>query len=81
MNPRGFNDLVVFERITQLSREAERERLARLVRSERRGSKAARRIGSARWRGWVQRVRTVPTRPSLRSPLRVPELPGRGDRS
>jgi hypothetical protein len=48
MTPRGFADLVVFERITQLRREAERERLARLVRSERRGTKAARRIGSAR---------------------------------
>jgi hypothetical protein len=79
MNPRSFVELVVFERIAQLSREAERERLARLVRSELRGSKG-RRIGPARWRGWVQRVRTVPTRPSLRSPLRAPELPGRGDR-
>jgi hypothetical protein len=80
MNPCGFADLVVFERIAQLSREAERERLARFVRSERRGSKA-RRIGSARWPGWVQRIRAVLTRPSLRSRLRAPELSGRGDRS
>jgi hypothetical protein len=80
MNPCGFADLVVFERIAQLSREAERERLARLVRSECCGSQA-RRIGSARWRGWVQRIRTLRTRSLLWSPLRAPELPGRGDRS
>jgi hypothetical protein len=77
MNQRGLADLVVFERIAQLSREAERERLARLVRSKRRGSKAR----SARWRGWVQRIRAVLTGRSLRSPLRAPELSGRGDRT
>jgi len=76
MNPRG--DLVVLERIAQLSREAEHERLARLVRSKRGGSKAQR-IGAARWRGWVQRIRAVLARPSLCSPLRAPELSGQGD--
>lgn len=80
MNPRGFAELVAFERIAQLGREAERERLARLVREERRGSQA-RRIGSARWWGWVQRIRTLRTLPSPWSPLRAPELPGRGNQA
>lgn len=60
MNPGGLAELVLFERIAQLSREAERERLARLVRSERRGN--GRGTGSAQWGGWAGRIRAARSR-------------------
>lgn len=48
MNPGGWTEFVVRERIAKLHREAEHQHL---VRSARRGSKA-RRVGSVGWHGW-----------------------------
>ena len=73
MNPRGLAELVLFDGIAQLSREAERERLARLVRTGRGGNRAQP-TRSARWGGWAGRIRAARTQLLHSPPSGRPEL-------
>ena len=75
----GWSELVMWQRIADLSRAAERERLARLVTSKRRSGEA-RRTRSAQWDGWAVRIRAALTR-LLQGPPSGPELLTRGDES
>jgi hypothetical protein len=81
MIPGWWTELAAGERMADLRREAERQRLAHLVGSGRRGS-TARRVGSVRWHGWVGRIRAARIRLRRRPPWRGPAfLTQRGDRS
>ena len=66
MMPGDWSEVVVRERMAELRREAQRERLALLVRSRRGGSAARRR--SARWDRWAAWFRTA----RARLPSRLP---------
>jgi hypothetical protein len=80
MIPGGWTELAVWRGMAQLSRAAERERLARLVRSERRVSEA-RRAGSVPWHRWVGQTAAVRIRLRHRPPSGCLQSLTRGDRS
>jgi hypothetical protein len=64
MIPGWWTEHAVSERLAELRREAEHQRL---VRWGRRGGKA-RRLGSVHWNGWVARIRATRIRLQYRSP-------------
>jgi hypothetical protein len=75
----GSSELVMWQRRAELSRDAERDRCARLVISGRGGK--ARRTRSARWDGWAGRIRAVLGRLLQGPSSGRPELLTRGDES
>jgi hypothetical protein len=80
MNPGVWREPAARTRMAELRREAEHERLARIVRSGGRGGKA--RGGSVGWPGWAGLVRAARIRPRYRTPWRGTEpLAPRGDQS
>ena len=78
--PGDWSEIVVRERIAELHRQADRERLARLIRSGRRST--ARRTRSARWERWAAWFRTRRARLPRRPPSRRQEtLAEQGDQA
>jgi hypothetical protein len=79
MIPGGWAELATWQRIAQLSREGEHERVSHIVRSKRRGG-SARRARTLMWRdmaGFIASRMRLP-RGSPRGGL---EFPMRGERS